>query len=118
MNVKSILISALESIGYVQGKTLFLQGTLSDTFPESFVTFWTDYTSDNSHYDDSVHSVDWNFSVIFYSSDPTLVNTKPDEIRSALKSAGFIPQGKGQDIPSGEPTHTGFAMEFIYTEIQ
>ena len=39
----------------------------------------------------------------------------PDLLRKA-KKAGFIPQGKGQDILSDEPTHTGWAMDFIYKE--
>ena len=64
-----------------------------------------------------VVSVDWNFSVMFYSSDPALVNSKPAEISAALRAAGFIPQGKGNDIPSDRPSHTGWAMDFIYTEI-
>lgn len=114
--MKKKLISVLEKFGY----PVYLQGSLTadDKYPDSFITFWTDYTADNSHYDDNVHSVDWNFSVIFYSNSPTLVNTKPDEIRAALRVAGFIPQGKGQDIPSDEPTHTGWTMDYIYTEIQ
>jgi hypothetical protein len=114
--MKQLLINTLNTFGY----PVYLQGTLNPdkAYPESFVTFWTDYTADNAHYDDDVHSVDWNFTVIFYSSNPTLVNTVPQMMRTALKNAGFIPQGKGQDIPSDEPTHTGWATEYIYTEIQ
>lgn len=116
MNVKQKLIDALETICPDE---VYLQGTLTEDedYPESFITFWTDFTDDNSFYDDNVHAVDWNFSVIFYSSSPALVGTKPDEIRAALKAAGFIPQGKGQDIPSDRPSHTGWAMEYIYKEI-
>jgi hypothetical protein len=116
MNVKTILINVLKEFGY----PVFLQGSLNqnESYPDSFITFWTDYTADNSHYDDAVHSVDWSFSVIFYSKDANLVNEKPFEIRAALIEAGFIAQGKGQDIPSDEPTHTGWAMDFRYIEIQ
>lgn len=112
--MKQVLIDVLKTFGY----PVFLQGTLNPdkTYPESFITFWTNYTSDNSHFDDEVKTVDWQFSVNFYSSNPTLVNTKPDEIRAALKLAGFIPNGKGQDIPSDEPTHTGWTMDFAIIE--
>ena len=117
MNVKSILINALKTCGFVEGKTLFLQGTLGDrVYPDSFVTFWTDYTADSRHFDNGVQAVDWAFSVIYYSNDAESVNTTPDSITTALRAAGFIPQGKGQDIPSDEPTHTGWAMDFIYNE--
>ena len=116
--MKQKLISALEQCGFVEGKTLLLQGSLNseEAYPDEFVTFWCNITEDNSHFDNTVHSVDWSFSVIYYSNNPTLVNTKPKEILAVLKSAGFIPQGKGNDIPSDEPTHTGWAMEVIANE--
>lgn len=114
MNVKDILIPVLETFGY----PVKLQGSLNadEAYPETFITFWTEPTFDNAHFDDNVHSVDWTFSVIFYSNDPALVNSKPFEILAALRNAGFIPQGKGRDIPSDEPTHTGWAMDLLFTE--
>lgn len=98
---------------------VYLQGTIEEdaVYPESFITFWTNYTADNSHYDNDVHSIDWQFSVIYYSSNPATIATKAEAIRSALKSNGYIPQGRGNDIISDVPTHTGWAMEFIKTEI-
>ena len=112
--MKQLLINTLSAFGY----PVFLQGTLNpdDTFPDTFLTFWTDYTNDHAHFDNDVQSFEWSFSVILYSNDPEIVNTKPDEIRTALKAAGFIPQGKGQDVASGEVTHTGWAMDYIIIE--
>lgn len=113
--MKDKLIQVLETIC---PDNVYLQGTFSEdeAYPESFITFITDYTNDNSHYDDDVTSIDWSFSVIYYSSDPALVNSVPATIRQSLKEAGFIPQGKGMDIPSDRPTHTGWAMDFVITE--
>lgn len=112
--MKKLLIETLSAFGY----PVFLQGTLNpdETFPDTFITFWTDYTADNTHFDNEVRTVEWSFSVILYSNDATIVNTKPDEIRAAMKAAGFIPQGKGQDVASGEPTHTGWATDYIFVE--
>lgn len=112
--MKSSLIQVLETVC----PNVYLQGTLAENaeYPESFITFWTDYTDDASFYDNNPHNEIWNFSVIFYSSDPQLVDTKPALIRAALKQAGFIPQGKGQDIPSDRQSHTGWAMDFVYKE--
>ena len=112
--MKNLLINELNKFGY----PVYLQGSLNadEAYPETFITFFTDYTADGSHYENDVNSVEWNFSVILYSSDPKIVNEKPIEIINALKKAGFIPQGKGQDIPSDEPTHTGWAMDFKYIE--
>ena len=112
--MKQKLIEILSSFGF----PVFLQGSLNadEAYPAAFITFWTDDVADNSHYDNDATSYAWNFSVIFYSNDPALVNSKPDEIRKALKAAGFISNGKGHDIPSDEPTHTGWAMDFYFIE--
>lgn len=109
--MKTKLIEILETIC----PNVYLQGTLNEkeAFPDSFITFWTDATEDDTFYDDGAKSEIWHFSVIFYSNDPKLVETKPAEIYAALKAAGFIPQGKGNDIPSGQPSHTGWAMDFV-----
>lgn len=114
--MKSLLITELEK---VCPNNVFLQGTLSPdvAYPSEFITFWTNYTSDRAHYDDAVHSVDWNFSVMIYATDPDRIITLANNARAKLKAVGFIPQGKGNDIVSDEPTHTGWAMEFIKTEI-
>lgn len=97
---------------------VYLQGTIDEdrAYPDSFITYFTNDTDDRAFYSNEVTSFDWTFSVIYYSNDPALVNTVPATITAALKNAGFIPQGKGRDIPSDEPTHTGWAMEFIITE--
>ena len=99
-------------------RNVYLQGTMNPNkeYPAEFVTFWTPSTGDAAHYDNGVAAVFWSFSVIYYSNDPRKVNTKPFEIAAALKAAGFVQQGKGNDIPSDEPTHTGWAMEFWCVE--
>lgn len=113
--MKQTLINVLETIC---PNNVYLQGTLAEDepYPESFITFWTNDTADHAHYDNDVNSYDWRFNVIYYSSDPAKVATVPETIRGLLKAAGFIPQGKGFDIPSDEPTHTGWTMDFIKAE--
>ena len=113
--MKTRLINVLEQ--FCPGN-VYLQGTLNsdDAYPESFCTFWTNYTEDNKHYDNNVTVVDWDFSVYFYSSDPLQVAVVPQQILTALKAVGFIPQGKGRDIPSDEPSHTGWVIDFIFRE--
>lgn len=112
--MKQELINVLEKFGY----PVFLQGSLNDddAYPDSFITFWTDDVTDEAHYDNETAAWAWDFSVIFYGNDPALLQSKAEEIRQALKQAGFIPQGKGRDIPSDEPTHTGWAMDFYKME--
>lgn len=117
--MKRKFIDALVACGFVEGKTCFLQGTHNpaEPYPDTFITFWTNSTDDGAHYDNNTHTVAWSISAILYSNDPAIVNTKPKEIRAAVKAVGFIPQGIGQDVPSDEQTHTGWAMDFIGIEI-
>lgn len=112
--MKQKLYDELSKFGY----PVFLQGSMNadEKYPDSFITYFTDDTEDGAHYDNETASYVWYFAVIFYSNDPVLVNSKPEEIRKALKAAGFIPQGKGHDLLSDEPTHTGWAMDFRYKE--
>ena len=114
--MKATLITALET---VCPNNVFLQGSLSENtaYPSEFITFWTNYTDDRAFYNNAVHSIDWNFSVMVYATSPNRVATLASSVRTALINAGFIPQGKGNDLLSDEPTHTGWAMEFIKTEI-
>ena len=114
--MKSLLINTLESLGY----PVYLQGTYPDDeeYPESLITFFTLSSDDASHYDNEPSGIAWRYQVIFYSINPMLVESVPNEIRNKLKSVGFIPQGRGRDIPSDVPTHTGCAMEFYYLDME
>lgn len=113
--MKARLIETLEELGY----PVYLQGTLpeDEAYPASFITFFTNDSEDAAHFDNEPVGVAWQYQVIFYSADPRLIETVPRDIRVALRRAGFIPQGYGRDIPSDEPTHTGWAMEFYYLEV-
>ena len=112
--MKQTLITILETVC----PNVYLQGTLAEDipYPAEFITFWTNYADDRAHYNNDVQSYDWNFSVMVYANDPDRVTALSNAARAALKAAGFIPQGKGNDLASDEPTHTGWAMEFIKTE--
>ena len=109
--MKELLIETLEKLGY----SVYLQGSMTE-YPDSFITFFTTDSSEQGFFDGVPHGTAWTFTVIFYTNNPALMSTVPMEIYTALKSAGFIPQGKGMDIPSDEPTHTGWANDYIYLE--
>lgn len=112
--MKALLIDTLETLGY----PVYLLGTIGEDepFPPSFITFFTLDSPDNAHFDNAPASWAWRYQVTFYSSDPALVASVPDEIRKALRAVGFIPNGRGRDIPSDEPTHTGWTQEYYMIE--
>lgn len=109
--MKEKLIELLESFGY----PVFLQGSLGAdcAYPESFFTFWNNSSDDNNHYDNEPVSFTWSFDVNFYSVNPELVNNMLLEAKAVLKANGFIISGKGYDLMSDEPTHTGRGMNAL-----
>lgn len=112
--MKNKLIELLESFGY----PVYLQGSLSEdeAYPESFFTFWNNESYDNNHYDNEAASYTWSFDVNFYSVDPELVNTMLLSAKATLKQNGWIVGGKGYDVASDEPTHTGRGINALYFE--
>ena len=113
-NLKDALISLLETFGY----PVRLQGSFAEDeqYPESFFTFWNNDSSDGSHYDNDAVDYIWDFDVNFYSIDPALVNTMLLDARRLMKTNGWIVSGKGHDLASDEPTHTGRGINVKYIE--
>lgn len=114
--MKEQLIALLETFGY----PVKLQGSISqnEQYPQSFFTFWNNDTADQNHYDNNAIAYVWDFDINFYSVNPTLVNSVLIEAKQLLKANGWIISGKGRDVPSDEPTHTGRGMTAIYLEIE
>lgn len=112
--MKELLISLLQTFGY----PVRLQGSLAETeaYPDSFFTFWNNDSYDGNHYDNNAIYYVWNFDVNFYSTDPTLVNTILLRAKALLKQNGFIISGRGYDVASDEPTHTGRGMNALIIE--
>lgn len=112
--MKDLLINTLSSLDY----PVKLQGSIEkdEPYPDSFFTFWNNDGYDGSHYDNKPINNIWDFDVNFYSVDPTLVNTVLLEAKTELKKVGFIITGKGYDIPTDEPTHTGRGMNALIIE--
>ena len=113
-DVKTSLISILSTFGY----PVRLQGTLTqaESYPASFFTIWNNETLDGNHYDNDAISTVWDFTIYFYSVDPALVNTVLLQAKTLLKQSGWIVGGKGYDVPSDEPSHTGRAMDALFIE--
>lgn len=103
--MKQKLIDLLESFGF----PVFLQGSMNegDNYPPSFFTFWNFDTPEDSHYNNAPSRAVWGFWVYFYSDDPGIVDQKLADAAALLRGAGWIVDGKGKDVASDEPTHTG-----------
>lgn len=113
--MEDLVISTLEALGY----PVKLQGSLlpDEPYPDSFFTFWNDSADAQDFYDDNEHSVIWEYSINFYSTDPLLVNSKLLEAKKLLRANGFAIGGAGYDVASDEPTHTGRGITARYFQI-
>lgn len=113
--MKEFLISLLERFHYPVRQ----QGSLGEkeAYPDSFFTFWNNSSDDGNHYDNDAANWIWNFDVMFYSIYPTLVNSILEDVKSLLREHGFVVAGKGFDVASDEPTHTGRGITVLYSEL-
>ena len=113
-DIEDVLIGLLESLNY----PVYRQGSFSedDQYPESFFTFWNNDSADHSHYDNDNYGTDWNFSVNFYSEDPTLTYSVIADTRILLKQNDWIVPSKGYDINSDADSHTGRGLTVFYLE--
>lgn len=111
-----ILLSALQS--FCNGN-IFEQGTLAPDadYPASFITY--SFASDGCEYLNNTEVCSlWSGAVILYSSDYSIIESLPPEIRKALRAVGFIVKGKGAPIPSPRPSHDGWALDFEFIEME
>lgn len=108
------LITILESFKY----PVYRQGSMSDdaTYPETFITFWNNNSPSHSFYDNDEYGIDWDYNVFVYSSDPAMVYSLLDSVRTALKAAGWVIPSHGFDAASDEPTHTGRGINILYLQ--
>lgn len=114
-DVKAALIKLLSDEYKIP---VILQGSLSpsDAYPASFFTIWNPETTDGDHFDNDAALFVWRFSINYYSTDATSVNTMLPAVRSLLRSNGWIVDGMGYDIPTDEISHTGRALDVIFMQ--
>lgn len=114
MTVVNQLIRLLSTLKY----PIFRQGSLSDdeAYPSTFITFWNNSTYEDVHYDDTPARTVWSFYLYVYSDDVEKMYSVLEQSVELLKSHGWVRDGKGIDVESDEPTHTGRMVKVRYIE--
>lgn len=112
--MEECLIEVLTQFGH----PVIRQGSLheNEAYPATFFTFWNKGSTDHAHYDNISYGTAWGFDVNVYSSDPEKTYDLLGQVRDHLLEEGWIVPGKGYDVASDEPTHTGRGMEVYYIE--
>lgn len=108
------LIQILESLGV----DVIRQGSLPEDaqYPERFFTFWNVESPDHAHYDNEDYGTEWMYNVNFYSVEPLETYSMLVSARNLLKMNGWIVDGKGHDVASDEPSHTGRGFTATYLQ--
>lgn len=109
-SVVGSLISLLESFTF----PVFRQGSVTESYPDNFFTFWESEEDGNSYYDNTTVDVYYQFSVYFYSTNPANTYSYIEQARSLLKQNGWTIKTRGYDVASGEPSHTGRGLDVIF----
>lgn len=105
------LIELLESFSY----PVIRQGSLEpeDSYPDTFITFWNNSEYGESHYDNDVLNVSYDYDVNVYSNDVNTTYSLIRQITKLLKSNDWIIYDRGHDVPSDEASHTGRGINVI-----
>lgn len=108
------LITALSTLGY----PVRLQGSFlaDEPYPAKFFTFWNNSSDGDGFYSNTEGAIIWNFTVNFYSDDPSVIYSTLLQAKEALKASGWVVSGAGYSVMSDEPTHTGRGIEALYRE--
>lgn len=112
--MEATLIAIFKEMGY----PYWLMHTMpaSQRYPESFFTFLAIDAPFKAYYDNRPHAIAWAFMIGFYSSNPRLRKSVRLELVKKLQAAGFVVPGLGEDVPSDEPTHTGWRITAYYVQ--
>ena len=115
MNIKELIITTLNNA--FNNYPVFQLGTIeeSEELPENYFTFRID-SSESRSFDNDDALTAWDININFFTNDPNKTMTVPNEMRQALKEAGFIPQGRGYDLISDNSDYSGWYSDYYYLE--
>lgn len=108
------LEEAFEEMGFPYSR----QGSYEEDeeLPSSFFTFWNADTPEDGFFDNEANRAVWVWYIYFYTKDPSYLYSKLEEFIRIAKSKGFIVEGKGKDLASGEPDYFGRYVSIRYIE--
>ena len=79
----------------------YQQGSVPSDMPKSYITVWNDSSVDILNSDNGTNLIEYQFTIIYYTTDWKTIYSKFEEIVSLLKSKGYVISGMGFDIDSG-----------------
>ena len=93
---------------------VYRQGSVTESYPDNFFTFWESEENGNSYYDNTTVDAYYRYSVYFYSNNPANTYSYIHQARNLLKQNGWTIRSRGYDVASGEESHTGRGFDIAY----
>jgi hypothetical protein len=87
------------------------QGTVIENRPDSYLTVWNDYSGDNLNGDNETVLIEYNFTIIYYTTEWNTIYSEFEKIISLLKSKNYVVDGNGFDIDSGDDNYMARCIE-------
>lgn len=109
---------ALEPVLAATGYEYARQGSYAPEgpLPASFFTFWNVSTDEDQFYDNSPFRAVWRWQIYFYTKDPSLMYSVMGSLIASARAAGFVPEGRAEDIDAKEPGYVGRTVHLRYPE--
>ena len=95
---------------------VFIHGDMPEDmpYPETFITYiWYD-SSDLWRFDNRATATNYICQVTVYSRLPNEMDNAVSKVIEILTANGYSKDGGGRMIPSDEPTHLGWTIDFNY----
>ena len=95
---------------------VFIHGDMPEEmpYPETFITYiWYDST-DLWRFNNRATATNYIAQVTVYSRYPNLIDETMERIIDTLLANGYSKSDGGRMIPSDEPTHLGWTIDFNY----
>ena len=98
------------------GLPVFIQGEMPEEmpYPDTFITYLWFRSEDIWRFDNMATATNYTCQVTIYSRLPNEMDNAVSKVIEALTANGYSKDGGGRMIPSDEPTHLGWTLDFNF----
>lgn len=95
---------------------VFVQGDMPEemAYPKTFITYIWFTSADLWRFDNRAIATNYTAQVTVYSSSPDEMDLYVAKVIELLTANGYSKSDGGRMIPSDEPTHLGWTIDFNY----
>ena len=106
------IFKLLNSLNY----PVFMQGSMSTDFPypDRFITYYWFSSADIWRFNNEATATTYTCQVTIYAALPSLMDEVLAKVIDLLLKNGYTKSDGGRMVPSDEPSHIGWSIDFNY----